>query len=127
MEGKEVEGPRRIRTPFRDFTVRIVRDVGSVTGRGGVGHGARIFNTINAFLLPPFLSFRGGQCRDRIMHALFGDAALRCASLHAEIFPYDLPRWIGYLPRPGVLRCSAKSCIALWVPFPFAWGILCKL
>ena len=67
---------------FRDFTVRIRH---CVTGRGGVGHRARIFNTINSLLsflslslsLSLCLSIRGGQCRTRIMHALFGVALRR--------------------------------------------------
>lgn len=44
-------------------------------GGGGVGHGARIFNAINAPY--PRLAFRGGQCRTRIMHALFGVSQTR--------------------------------------------------
>lgn len=76
-------------------------------GGGGVGHGARIFNAINAPY--PRLAFRGGQCRTRIMHALFGVSQTRQGGNQAgtpplllsrfQISGYDLSRWIDYLDR----------------------------
>lgn len=60
-------------------------------GGGGVGHGARIFNAINA----PYsrLAFRGGQCRTRIMHALFGMSQTRQGGTRPEpsLPPFSLP------------------------------------
>lgn len=60
-------------------------------GGGGVGHGARIFNAINAPY--PRLAFRGGQCRTRIMHALFGMSQTRQGGTRPEpsLPPFSLP------------------------------------
>ena len=103
---------------------------GRVTDRGGVGHGARIFNAINASFLCP--SLRGGQCRTRIMHALFGVASCRHAGTTRagslpkglEISRYDLSRPIGYLAvlpnlGEGVKVRQTELCFAARVPLFF--------
>lgn len=87
--GFPVKGGRKpIRPRFhgRGFD-RWMRD----RGGGGVGHGARIFNAINAPY--PRLTFRGGQCRTRIMHALFGMSQTRQGGTRPEpsLPPFSLP------------------------------------
>ena len=83
-------------------------------GGGGVGHGARIFNAINAPY--PRLAFRGGQCRTRIMHALFGVSQTRQGGTRPEPPPppFSLPNLrlrsltMDRLPGPAIFphTCS---------------------
>lgn len=94
------EAPEEIHpAPFRDFSVKTARPGLLVTeravGRHGVGHGAPVFNAINAPPFGrPFTSHRATIAGTRVMHALCGPeidlARRRCISSASQSRPGDL-------------------------------------